>query len=256
MVRMAATPRTLPGTGTGRRDAAGRAAAGALARLGAVYLLLSLPALLVPLPRTLATAALLAALQAGVMLPILRFDAAARTVAAVAAVDWRVRGRDAGEALLIAAAMVAALAAVSALVDLFPESVSGVLRRGHRWRLERAGQIPLAAAFVVAGAYREECYFRAYCLTLLRGAGAPPWLATLGSAVLFGAGHLYQGWGAAVFAVLMGAVLALLFQQRPSLHRVAFAHALFNALVLAGTLFPIGTLFPLFPLFSGTLLRA
>ena len=244
MVRMPATPRTLAGTrtragtGTGTgRGAAGRGAAAALARLGAVYLLLSLPALLVPLPRTLATAALLAALQAGVMLPILRFGAAR------AGVDWRVRGRDAGEALLVAAAMVAALAAVSALVDVFPESVSGVLRRGHRWQLERAGQVPLAVAFVVAGAYREESYFRAYCLTLLRGAGAPAWVATLGSALLFGAGHLYQGWGAVVFALLMGAALALLFQQRPSLHRVVFAHALFNGVVLAGTLFPYGTLF-------------
>ena len=41
----------------------------------------------------------------------------------------------------------------------------------------------------------------------------------------------------------MGAALALLFQQRPSLHRVVFAHALFNGVVLAGTLFPYGTLF-------------
>ena len=252
MVRMLATPRTLAGTGTPpgsgnrRRDAAGRGTAAALARLGAIYMLLSLPALLVPLPRTLATAALLAALQAGVMLPILRCDAFAR-----AAVDWRVRGRDAGEALLIAAAMVAALAAVSALVNVLPESVTGVLRRGHRWRLERVGEVPLAAAFVLAGAYREECYFRAYCLTLLRGVGAPAWLATLGSALLFGAGHLYQGWGAAVFAVLMGAALAALFQQRPSLHRLVLAHALFNGVVLAGTLFTPGTLIPTATLFRG-----
>ena len=229
MARMAA-PWTPAGTGTGSRDAAGRGALGALARLGAVYLALSLPALLVPLPRTLAAAALLAALQAGIMLPILRCDTAR------AAVDWRVRGRDAGEALLIAAAMVAALAAASALLGTLPESAGEVLRRGHRWRLERVGQAPLAAVFVVAGAYREESYFRAYCLTLLRDSGAPAWLATLGSALLFGAGHLYQGWAAAGFAVLMGAALALLFQQRPSLHRVALAHALFNGAVLAATL--------------------
>ena len=207
-------------------------------RLGAVYLLLSLPAILVPAPRTLAAATLLAALQTAAMLPILRFDAPR------GAVDWRLRGRDAGEALLIAAAMVAALAAVSAVLNVVPDSVSGELRRGHRWRLQQAGQIPLAAAFVVAGAYREESYFRAYFLTLLRGAGAPAWLAVAGSALLFGAGHLYQGWGAAGFAVLMGAALAVLFQQRPSLHRVVLAHALFNGLVLAATLLPAATLFP------------
>ena len=221
----------MPERGTDSQGDAERSAAGALARVGTVYLLLSLPAVLLPLPRTLAAATVLAALQAAMMLPILRCDAAR------AAVDWRIRGRDAGEALLIAAAMVAALASASVLLDVLPEPVSGVLRRGHRWELERVGQIPLAAAFVVAGAYREESYFRAYCLTLLRAAGAPAWLATLGSALLFAAGHLYQGWAAAAFAALMGAALALLFQQRPSLHRVAFAHALFNGLVLAASLF-------------------
>ena len=235
MVPMAA----LPATGTDNRHAAGRGAARALVRLGAVYLLLSLPAFLVPLPRELAASTLLAALQAGVMLLILRFDAG-RT-----AIDWRLRGRDAGEAVLIAAAMVAALAAVSALLNLLPDPLGNVLRSGHRWRLEHAGQIPLAAAFVLAGAYREEAYFRAWFVTTLSRAGAPAWLAALGSALLFGAGHLYQGWGAAAFAVLMGAVLAWLFQQRPSLHRVVLAHALFNAIVLvvlAGDLLPPGTL--------------
>lgn len=230
MARMAAARWTPAATGPDNRDASGRGVLEALARLGAVYLALSLPALLVPLPRTLAAAALLAALQAGIMLPILRRGTSR------AAVDWRVRGRDAGEALLVAAAMVAALAAAGALMQVVPESAGEVLRRGHRWRLERVGQIPLAALFVVAGAYREESYFRAYCLTLLRDCGAPGWLAVTGSALLFGAGHLYQGWAAAGFAVLMGAALALLFQQRPSLHRVALAHALFNAAVLTATL--------------------
>lgn len=215
----------------------GTGAAGVLVRLGAVYLLLSLPQMLLPLPRTLAATTLLAALQTGVMLPILRYGAAN------AAVDWRIRARDAGEALLIAAAMITALAAMSALLTALPEPVGGLLRSGHRWRLEHPGQIPLAAAFVVAGAYREESYFRAYFVTLVRDAGAPAWLATLASALLFGAGHLYQGWAAAGFAVLMGAALAVLFQQRPSLHRIVLAHALFNGLVLAGTLLAPGTLF-------------
>ena len=247
---MMAPMAALPGTGTDSRHAAGRrgagglrapgaaqrSAVGALARLGAVYLLLSLPAFLAPLPRSLAAGTLLAALQAAAMLLIVRCDAGRE------AVDWRLRCRDAGEAVLIATAMVAALAAVSALLNLLPESLGGVLRSGHRWRLEHAGEVPLAAAFVVAGAYREESYFRAYFVTTLQGAGAPAWLATLGSALLFGAGHLYQGWGAAAFAVLMGVVLVRLFRQRPSLHRVVLAHALFNGLVLAATLLPPGTL--------------
>lgn len=231
----------LSSTGTepdaGSHTASRRGAVGAVARLAAVYLLLSLPALVWPVPRTLAAATLLAALQTGIMVPILRFGAAR------AAVDWRFRARDAGEAVLIAAAMATALAALSALLSVLPESLSGMLRRGHRWQVEHAGQIPLAAAFVLTGAYREESYFRAYFVTVFRGAGAPAWSATLASALLFGAGHVYQGWAAAGFAVLMGVALAFLFQQRPALHRVALAHALFNGLVLAGTLIPPGTLF-------------
>ena len=234
---MAAGRGVQPPSSLAGRAAGKRGAAGAVARLAAVYVLLSLPAILVPLPRTLDAATLLAALQAGVMLPILRFDTAR------SAVDWRLRLRDVGEAVLIAAAMVAALAAASALLNVVPESAGGALGRGHRWRLEHAGQVPIAAAFVVAGAYREESYFRAYFLTLLKGAGAPAWLATLGSALLFGAGHLYQGWGAGAFAVLMGAVLAMLFQQRPALHRLVLAHVLFNGTVLAATLLPAGAPF-------------
>jgi membrane protease YdiL (CAAX protease family) len=230
MVRMSAAPPSP-------QAESGRSAGAALTRLAAVYLLLSLPAILWPLPRTLAAATALAALQTAVMVPILRFGAAR------AAIDWRLRARDAGEALLIAAAMVTALAALGALLDAAPESLRGTLQRGHRWQLQHAGQIPLAAAFVVAGAYREESYFRAYFVTLFRRTGAPPWLTTLASALLFGAGHLYQGWAAAGFAVLMGAALAYLFQQRPALHRVVLAHALFNGLVLAATLYAPETLF-------------
>ena len=206
-------------------------AGGALVRIAAVFLLLSLPGALLPLPRTLLAAGPLAALQAGLLLIVIRFDLG------IGAVDWRMRWRDAGEAVLIAAAMAAALAAVTVLTDALPEPVNDAVRRGHRWRLEAPAQVPAAAAFVVAGAYREELYFRVYCLSVLQRAGTPAWLAVLGSALLFGAGHLYQGWVAAAFAVLMGSTLAMLFQRRPGLHRLVFAHALFNAMVLAGTLF-------------------
>ena len=231
------------GSGAARRSALANAAGahaagvlshtagGALVRIAAVYLLLSLPGVVLPLPRTLLAAGPLAALQAGLLLIVIRFDLG------IGAVDWRVRWRDAGEAVLTAAVMAAALAAVTVLTDTLPEPVHDAVRRGHRWRLEAPAQVPVAAAFVVASAYREELYFRAYSLSVLQRAGTPAWLAALGSALLFGAGHLYQGWAAAAFAVLMGSALAMLYQRRPGLHRLVFAHALFNAMVLAATLF-------------------
>ena len=217
--------------GTHAAGALSHTAAGALARIAAVFLLLSLPAALLQLPRALPAAGVLAALQAGLMLIVIRFDLG------MGGIDWRMRWRDAGEAVLIAAAMAAALTAATLLTDALPVPVNDAVRRGHRWQLEAPAQVPVAAAFVVTSAYREELYFRAYCLSLLQRAGTPAWLAALGSALLFGAGHLYQGWAAAAFAVLMGSVLAMLYQRRPGLHRLVFAHALFNAMVLAGTLF-------------------
>ena len=88
--------------------------------------------------------------------------------------------------------------------------------------------MPLALAFVLISAYREELYFRAYLLTVLEEIATPPWLAVLTSALLFGLGHLYQGWLAAVTALLIGVGFALLYRHRPSVHRLAWAHAAFN----------------------------
>ena len=95
----------------------------------------------------------------------------------------------------------------------------------------------IALGFVLISAYREELYFRAYLLTVLEEIATPPWLAVLTSALLFGLGHLYQGWLAAVTAVLIGVGFALLYRHRPSVHRLAWAHAAFNLAVLTGTLF-------------------
>ena len=211
--------------------APGHTASGALARIAAVFLVLSLPAAFLQLPRTLPAAGVLAALQAGLMLMVIRWDVG------MGAIDWRMRWRDGGEAVLIAVAMAAALAAVTLLTDALPERATDALRRGHRWQLEGLAQVPVAAAFVLVSAYREELYFRAYCLSVLQRAAVPAWSAALGSTLLFGAGHLYQGWAAAAFAAVMGSALAVLFQRRPGLHRLVFAHALFNGMVLAGSLF-------------------
>ena len=208
-----------------------RAPAAALGRLALLYLLVLLPVGWLGIPRTLVSAGALAALQSGVLVLVMARDRARTRF------RWRPRRRDAAEAGIIAAALVAALALASLLVGALPDPLREPFLRGYRWELQGAAQVPLALAFVLISAYREELYFRAYLLTVLEEIATPPWLAVLTSALLFGLGHLYQGWLAAVTALLIGVGFALLYRHRPSVHRLAWAHAAFNLTVLTGTLF-------------------
>ena len=208
-----------------------RAPGAALGRLALLYLLVLLPAGWLGMPRTLVSAGALAALQAVVLVLVIARDRSS------ARFRWRPRRRDAVEAGLIAAGLVGVLALASLLVGTLPGPLRESLLRGYRWELQAAAQVPLALAFVVISAYREELYFRAYLLTVLEEIATPPWLAVLTSALLFGLGHLYQGWLAAAGALLIGVAFALLYRRRPSLHRLAWAHAAFNLAVLTATLF-------------------
>lgn len=214
------------------RDAPGaRQTAPALGRLALLYPLVMLPAGALGLPRTLLSAGALAALQTGLLVLVAARDPCRARIA------WQPRWRDAAEAALIAAGLLTALALLTLLTGLVPEPAREALLRGYRWELQDAARLPAAFAFVLVSAYREELYFRAYFLTVLAETAAPAWLAVLTSALLFGIGHLYQGWLAAGGALLIGIAFSLLYRQRPSLHRLAWAHAAFNLAVLTGTLF-------------------
>ena len=208
-----------------------RSPAAALGRLALLYPLLLLPVTALGVPRTLVTAGALAALQTGLLVLIMTRDRSR------ARFRWRPRWRDAAEAALIAAALLGLLALATLAAEVVPAPVRDSLLRGYRWGLQAPAQVPLALAFVLVSAYREELYFRAYVLTVLEEIATPPWLAVVTSALLFGLGHLYQGWLAAAGALLVGTAFALLYRRRPSLHRLAWAHAAFNLAVLTATLF-------------------
>ena len=223
-----APPTTVP---PGKGQPSARAPAAALGRLALLYLLVLLPVGWLGMPRTLVSAGALAALQSGVLVLVMVRDRGR------ARFRWRPHLRDAVEAGVITAGLMAALALASLLAGALPDPLRESLLRGYRWELQGVAQVPLALGFVLISAYREELYFRAYLLTVLEEVATPPWLAVLTSALLFGLGHLYQGWLATVTGLLIGAAFALLYRHRPSVHRLAWAHAAFNLAVLTGTLF-------------------
>jgi membrane protease YdiL (CAAX protease family) len=101
-----------------------------------------------------------------------------------------------------------------------------------RWRYTNYSILPLTAAVCVLGGYREELYFRAYLLTEFRNMGASfPAAAAVGT-LLFGIGHLYQGYTGFFMALILGTYLALVFRRCRNLHVPAIAHGLYNFAVL------------------------
>jgi membrane protease YdiL (CAAX protease family) len=134
-------------------------------------------------------------------------------------------------ALLYWAGLLALVFALGILVSLLPEA-EHLLGRGFRWELATPALIPAALLFSLVTGYREELFFRAYLLTRLSELGARPLPAIALSSILFAGGHLYQGPAGFLVALLQGFYFSLLFARGRNLHRLAWAHGLYNMLIL------------------------
>ncbi len=142
------------------------------------------------------------------------------------------RLRDLLYALVLLAGLFAAFLAMGALVMMLPPTARDAFQAGFRWRLSGGGfgiaWWPLALLFCVATGYREELFFRSYLLTRFSSMGLAPAAAAASSAVLFAAGHAYQGIGGALFALVQGTIFAFAYYRKSSIHVLALAHALYN----------------------------
>ncbi len=140
-------------------------------------------------------------------------------------------------AVVVTLGMFALLAAAGAVVLLLPESMQETVKTGFRFRLTNAGLLPLALLSSLAIAYREEAFFRAYLLTRFEQLSLGPVSSVLLGAAAFSLGHIYQGFGGALIAFVLGVYLGWVYLKRRSVHVVAVAHALYNFAVLAISLF-------------------
>lgn len=100
------------------------------------------------------------------------------------------------------------------------------------WTFERYELVPLALVSTLAIGYREEIFFRAFVADRAEEAGFDPRLALGIAALVFAAGHIYQGLAGFVVSLAVGMVLAGVYYRTRSLHGVAVAHGLYNLLVL------------------------
>ena len=81
-----------------------------------------------------------------------------------------------------------------------------------------------------------------YLVTRLEQIGWTPLAAVLGSALLRGSYHLYQGWGGFVGNLLMGALFGLLFLKWRRAWPFVVCHFLLDAAAAGGWLWAHGRL--------------
>jgi membrane protease YdiL (CAAX protease family) len=146
------------------------------------------------------------------------------------------RAVDLGWSLALMAGAFLLITAAGQVLGLLPEEARRQLAGGFRWRLQDARLLPLAAVFSLLTGYREELFFRSYLLTRLEQAGLPPAAGVAVSGLLFACGHAYQGPIGLAVALALGLYFAVAFTRLRNLHRVAWAHGLYNLTVLAATL--------------------
>lgn len=142
--------------------------------------------------------------------------------------------RDAVPSLLTATALLALSTAASWLLTLLPASGEGA---EQVWQFSRPELLPLMVSATIAIGYREEIFYRAYLYARARELQVPPAATVLASSLLFGVGHLYQGYQGLVVTTALGATLGVIYLRTGNLHAVSFGHGLYNAsvLVLSGT---------------------
>jgi CAAX protease family protein len=127
--------------------------------------------------------------------------------------------------------LVGTLSILTLVASLFPDQ-SAVWEPAVKWSLSRYELLPLVVVTSIAIGYREEIFYRAYMYVRGEELGLHPAAIVGGSTLLFAVGHLYQGWAGFITAFVIGAVFGVTFAWRRSLHGIAIAHGLYNAMVL------------------------
>ncbi len=103
---------------------------------------------------------------------------------------------------------------------------------GTGWKFSRVEIIPLVFISCILTGYNEEIFFRAYLYKTLRKIGSGLLPAAASVSILFGAGHIYEGYFAFVATAVIGAFLSFVFIRTKSIHAVSIGHGLYNFSVL------------------------
>ena len=143
-------------------------------------------------------------------------------------------------ALAFAACLGANVVLVYALYGASPETVEMHSERLGSLSRQFAADMSLPWLVVVLGfvGVYEEVFARGFLLTRCRSLVGGTWGPVLISSLLFGLGHLYQGWIGVGQTTLIGVVLAFLTLRWGTLWPAIIAHALLDivSMVMMGAL--------------------
>lgn len=139
-------------------------------------------------------------------------------------------GRDAG----LGAGLAAAIGVPGLLFYLITRALGANLTvlpttLGDTW-----WRVPALILNAVGNAWAEEVLVVGYLLTRLRQLGVRPNRGLLGSAVLRGSYHLYQGFGGFVGNVIMGLVFGRAWQRTNRLWALVIAHSVIDLVAFVG----------------------
>ena len=143
-----------------------------------------------------------------------------------------------GRAAFVSGALLLLLVAAALLVDVSLGALAPFAAVPVAPAAREPMDVLLMWALAIPGlslaALAEERFFREYTLGLMEERGVPEPICLPASALIFGAGHLGGGIPSAVFAVLAGLFLALVYSKAASVIPGAIAHGLYNLLLLLG----------------------
>ncbi len=120
------------------------------------------------------------------------------------------------------------LALVGSLAYLLPFVKSSELFQTVPWEISDVRILPVVLITCMATGYYEELLFRSYCITRFQDFGLPKLPAIVISAVLFAAGHIYQGLLAFFVTFSIGLFLGAMFVRFKNIHMLAIGHGLYN----------------------------
>jgi membrane protease YdiL (CAAX protease family) len=95
-------------------------------------------------------------------------------------------------------------------------------------------RIPVLIAAAFANGWAEEVIVVAFLLTRLQQLRVNPVVALVGTSLLRGAYHLYQGWGAGLGNVAMGLVFGYVWRRTGRLWPLVIAHGLIDTVAFVG----------------------
>lgn len=132
--------------------------------------------------------------------------------------------------LALAGCLAINLLFIQVLYALAPQMVESHAQRLGGFAQQLAGGLPLPVLVLILGfvGVYEEIFARGLLLQRCRELAGGTWVPVLASSVLFGLGHLYQGWIGVGQTTLIGIVLALAVVRWGTLWPAIVAHALLD----------------------------